>query len=455
MNYLEDRVLKSKYPLGVSAIGSLLLTLVVFYITWWVFQHPEGILRLYTPFVGYMYARWWLVVLIWIGYVMLFWPFSKKWLDDTHPLIKGTVLTAFSAAVVLFVVFIIFDLFFGHLGIRYFSAEKLEQIPKVTGFFAEEYASTAIMMVAVTASWLAPAWVVSFGRSPWQDVKQPYQGFSILFVTFSLSLIIFFVTMHPHMAILYVPWQTFTATLPPYWENFANTVSGNFHVAWIMCCSVTIWLYETIWERYPFGMIKNKAIRFFSTFFGIVVIAWSMNLFFYFLQDIVWGEAIRGTRRLYAPDWRWLHVGEIAVFLLVPALFIKFYLNNWPNKYSLGVRVLIRTLLTVAGAIFVYVMYYKYAHYVLGTQAGYSHPQQFPMIAMIWLINIWIVHNWFMDNWPFWTKAKANTEEAVVETETTDGISFGGILLGAVISIVVVVVAVWIYQNIGIAVKLV
>ena len=76
-------------------------------------------------------------------------------------------------------------------------------------------------------------------------------------MTFFLSTVVYFVTMHPHMGILYHPWQYFTSIAPPYWEQFADTVSGNFHVSWIMCCTVVVWLVETIWERYPFNLIKN------------------------------------------------------------------------------------------------------------------------------------------------------------------------------------------------------
>jgi len=46
----------------------------------------------------------------------------------------------------------------------------------------------------------------------------------------------------------------------------------------------------------------------------------------------------------------------------------------------------------------------------LGTQKGYSHPQQFPMIPTIWLINIMLINHWFMDNWPGWKKV--NVPEA-------------------------------------------
>jgi AAT family amino acid transporter len=60
------------------------------------------------------------------------------------------------------------------------------------------------------------------------------------------------------------------------------------------------------------------------------------------------------------------------------------------------------------------VVYYKTSHLFLGTQKGFSHPQQFPMIPMIWLINIFLINVWFMDGWPGWKavpKSDAELEE--------------------------------------------
>ncbi len=89
------------------------------------------------------------------------------------------------------------------------------------------------------------------------------------------------------------------------------------------------------------------------------------------------------TRLINAPDWRWLHVGEMAVFFLVPAIFITFYCNNWPRRFSLPVNVLIRTILVIAGAVLLYIVYYKTSHDFLGTQKGFMHESQFPMIPLI------------------------------------------------------------------------
>jgi len=411
VNYLEGRRLVKRWSGPVPAIVSLVLTLAVFYATWWIFQDPRGLMRMYTPYVGYMYTRWWLIVLIWMVYLFNYWPFNGRWLEQTHPLLKGIVLTAISVAVLLILIKGFFEGILGNFGLAYFNPERLTALPSVTNFFAIEYAALACLMFAAIASWLSPAWVVACEEVPWQDLPQPAKGISILIVTFFLSTIVYFITMHSHMAILYHPWQEFTAITPPYWEKFANTVSGNFHVSWIMCCTVTVWLVETIWERFPFSMIQRNWLRRLVAFFGIIAIAFAMHFFLYFVQELTWGEAIRGTRRDFAPDWRWLHVGEMAVFFLVPALFITFYCENWPKKYSLPVNVLVRTVITAVAAVLLYIFYYKTSHLFLGTQKGFSHPQQFPMIPTIWLINIWLVHHWFMDNWPAWKMVPKTTEE--------------------------------------------
>jgi AAT family amino acid transporter len=418
VGYLEERNLVKRWPQPIPAIVSLVLTLAVFYLTWWIFQDPRGWLRMYTPYVGYMYTRWWLIVLIWMVYLFNYWPFKRTWLEKTHPLLKGAILTVISVVVLYVLIKGFFEALLGNYGLAYFNPGRLTKLG-VTEFFAIEYAALACLMFAAIASWLSPAWVVACEEVPWQDLKQPAKGLSILLMTFFLSTLIFFMTMHSHMAILFYPWQYFTAIAPPYWEKFANTVSGNFHVAWIMCCTVTVWLTETIWERFPFKLIKTNWLRRVVAFFGIIAIAFAIFFFLHFTEELRWGAAIRGTRRAAAPDWRWLHVGEMAVFFLTPALFITFYCGNWPKRFSLPVNVLIRTGITLVAAILLYIFYYRTSHLFLGTQKGLSHPQQFPMIPTIWLINIWLAHHWFMDNWPAW-KMVPKTAEEVAQEHATD-----------------------------------
>ena len=449
ISYLEERKLVKRWPGPWPALTNLVFTLIIFGITWWVFQDPRGIMRFYTPYVGYNYCRWWLIILIWMAYTFDFWPFKRNWVRNAHPLQKGLVLSLMSVAIMLVVIKGFFEGVLGNFAFAYFNPEQLQKLPGLTEFYATEYAAQACMMFAVIASWISPAWVVALEGQPWANDKQPTKGFSIWLGTFCLSMVIYFMTMHNHMGILYYPWQYFTSICPPYWEQFAQTVSANFHVAWIMCCTVVVWFVEGIWERYPFIAIKTPWIRRAALFFGIIVISVSLCLFFWYMQELVWGEAIRGHRRDAAPDWRWLHVGETAIFFLVPALFIQFYCGNWPNKFSTPVNILFRTLHVIIGGTLLYCLYYQYAHFLLGTQKGYSHPQQFPMIPTIWLIDIWLINHWFMDNWPGWKMERkteadfAKEQRHIAEDLTVTVGMYPGIAVGIVGGVAVYFFILW------------
>ena len=415
VSYLESRKLVKRWSGPWPAVVNTLMIFALFYATWWIFQDPRGIMRMYTPYVGYMVCRWLLILFIWVAYIFDFWPFKRTWLNKTHPVVKGVVLTAVSVAAMILLIKGFFEGILGNFGIAYFNPDRLMAMG-LTNFYSIEYSAEAIMMFAAIASWLSPSWVVACENAPWQNQSQPTRGITIVIVTFFLSMIVYLLTMHSHMAILFYPWQQYTAITPPYWENFANTVSGNFHIAWIMCCTVVVWVYESIWQRYPFNLIKTDWLRRTTAFFGIIAVALCMAFFLYYAQDLVWGETVRGTRREMAPDWRWLHVGEMAIFWLVGVLYLSFYAGNWPTKFSRPVNVLLRTVISLAIGIGVYIVYYKTAHLFLGTQKGFSHPQQFPMIPTIWLINLFLINMWFMDGWPGW-KAVPKTVEEVEETK--------------------------------------
>jgi len=409
--YLEERKLVKRWRAPIPQIVNTLFLFALFYVTWWIFQDPRGWLRWYTPYVGYNYTRWILIIAIWIAYIFHYYPLKRKWLETWHPVVKGLVLTGMLAVVLVVLIHGIFEGILGNLGITYFNPGKLTALPGVTDFFALEYAALACLMFAALGSWLSPAWPVCMEMWPWQKLRQPALGFTVLMFTMFIATAIFLCTMHSHFGLLYYPWQYFTCVLPPWWEGIADTVSGNFHIAWIMCCTVVVWMNETIWDKWPFKAIKRDKLRRFTSFFGVMAIAFAFCFGLYYFQDLVIGEVVRGTRREFSPDWRWLHVGEMMVFFLIPMMFITMYCGNWPHKFSTPVNWLIRTVVSFAAGWVFMSVYYHTGHLFLGVQKGLSHPQQFPMIPTIWLINFMLINHWFMDNWPGWKKVRA--KEAV------------------------------------------
>ena len=113
-----------------------------------------------------------------------------------------------------------------------------------------------------------------------------------------------------------------------------------------------------------------------------------------------WGPAVDGAKRIYAPDWRYLHSGELAIMMLIPAMILNFYFDNGPKKYTASVNIALRLIIILLSMGVFHFLYYKFSPALLGTQAGYSHPQQFPMAPGILFICCMLFHNWFMDFWP-------------------------------------------------------
>ena len=106
--YLEERKLVRRYSPLTSVLVNTLFLFVVFYASWWIFQDPRGLMRMYTPYVGYMWCRWLLVVIIWIAYIFDFWPFKREWLYTAGPAKKGIIFTV----MVFFTFFVFLKIFF-------------------------------------------------------------------------------------------------------------------------------------------------------------------------------------------------------------------------------------------------------------------------------------------------------------------------------------------------------
>jgi len=396
--WLEERKRVNLIKQPWRGIISIILAFAAFMCLWWVFMDPRGWLRWYTPQYGYMYIRWLLIVAIWQVYIFNFWPFRHEWMEGTHPVKKGIILTLINFVITGLLIWVFYYYIFGKLAIPYFSWPELHKAG-LSDFFSREYSSLAILMMAAIASWLSPIWPAAFENYPWHNMKQPAKGITVFCVTFLITTYVYFICMHPHYRVLFYPWQEFTAAFPWWYESF-RTLSGNFNVGWIMCGTVAVWLSEMILERYPFRLIKSQPWRGIGGFIFILLLAVIFFFLFVFMQDVVWGVSVEGAKRLMAPDWRYLHAGELAILVLGVAMILYFYFDNWPRKFSTEVNILIRVLITIAGALIFHWAYYKASPFLLGTQSGYSHPQQFPMAPIILFINVMLYHNWFMDGWP-------------------------------------------------------
>ena len=257
--YLEERKLIKRWSGPWPHVGEHGVHPADFAVTWWVFQDPRGIMRFYTPYVGYNLP---LVAdhpdLDGLHFRLLAVPARlgtqrppapegaragagvRRHHDRHDPrLLRGVL---------------------GNLAFAYFNPAQLQKLG-LTDFYSTEYAAQACMMFAVIASWISPAWLVALEGQPWAGAfpaRARVQHLARHVLPQPAHLFHDHAQPHGHPVL---PWQYFTAICPPYWEHFAETVSANFHVAWIMCCTVVVWFMEGIWERFPFTMIKTPWLR--------------------------------------------------------------------------------------------------------------------------------------------------------------------------------------------------
>ncbi|MGN0838852.1 MAG: hypothetical protein ACI4NN_07190 [Pyramidobacter sp.] len=395
-NWTARRQLAPRGNVFVCGIIDLILMLAVFMGVWYVFMDPRGIMRMYTPMYGYAYVQWLLVSVLTVNFVFQLYPLqNNKYLAKTPSLVKGIIYAAFAVILMLFIVDVVFKLFLGYLAVPYFSEEKLLSL-RQNAFTAREYAHQAITMYGGIAALLIPIWVIHMNNWPASQIHSLGGYLTSFFIIFALSGLGFLVFFHPHMGILFYPWQIWTAVVP-WWENFADTLSGNFCLGAIMCWTAVLWITNVTFEGYPFKKIKNQKWRASVGILGTLLIAMIFFKTFLLMQELVWGVAIRGSQLIGAVDWRYLHSGECAMFMLLIALIWGFYFNNWPHKYSTEFNIFVRFVIVCVLTFAFYVLYYRYNADILGQQPGYSNPLQYPLAATSLIVALLLMHNWFFD----------------------------------------------------------
>ena len=153
-------------------------------------------------------------------------------------------------------------------------------------------------------------------------------------------------------------------------------------------------------EGYPYKSIQSPVLRAVAGIAGTFLMGISIFFSFVMLQEIAWGEAVRGAKLMMAPDWRYLHAGESAMFILAAAMLWNTYFHNWPSQFTKEVNILVRFMIVGASGSVFYILFYKYNWMFLGTQKGYAHPSQFPLAPLTLFILLLLIHDWFLDKWP-------------------------------------------------------
>lgn len=399
LDWVGARKLETRWGLFASGLVNVVSMLTVFMILWRVFMDPRGIFRMYSPMYGYAYVQWFLVSVLTVWLVFRLWPLQQStFLTKTHPLIKGSLLFAISALFMLFMVNGVLKTLIGSASIPYFSETSLLSL-KQNAFNAREYSHQAITMLGGMTALIIPIWVLHLKNWPTREISRGSGYLTSLIMIFFFSTIGYLLLYHPHLGILFYPWQFYAAAVP-WWESIANTLHSNFCLGLMMSWTAALWIIQVTYEGFPFKKYDDKPWR---PLFGILgTLLFGLILFggFHFLQEMAWGAPVRGGKLIGAVDWRYLHSGEMALFVLLISLVWGFYFKNWPRKYSIEVNFLVRTVIIGFGTFLFYTFYYKFNAVILGQQSGYSNPLQFPLAATSLIVALLLAHSWFFDMWP-------------------------------------------------------
>ncbi|PKM86943.1 MAG: hypothetical protein CVU87_10670 [Firmicutes bacterium HGW-Firmicutes-12] len=346
-NWVETRKLEPRWGLFRSGILNVVLMLAVFLILWRVFMDPRGLVRLYTPMRGYAYVQWLLIAVLMTQLVFRYWPFQESsFLAEKHPAVKGSIFMLLSFAFVILMINVVFQIV-GALSFPYFSEAKLLSLGQ-NPFNALEYSHQAITMLGGLTALMVPIWVLHINNWPAQRIPKANGYFTSAALILFAAGFIFTCTYHLHFGVLFYPFQYLAAAFP-WWEPFANTLSSNFVLGMMMSWTAALWIIQVTYEGFPFKNIPKQPWRAIAGVVGTFVFALILYSGFHFLQEVAWGAPVRGSALLSAVDWRYLHSGELSLFMLMIALIWGFYFKNWPKKYSMEVNFLVRTVIVCIG----------------------------------------------------------------------------------------------------------
>jgi len=364
---------------------------------WYLFLHPNGVMKLYTPMYGFSLVVVLATVIVSMASFGEGWPrlSSVAW----RP-VRGVVRTAIAAGLALLVVHGFFWGFLGRYGVTYFSPGAIVAAGGVGAEFfnARENASTAIVYLSAAFLWIGMVITLGFGNWPWRAATPGVRAFSRMALVGLLAILAYAVLFHPHVTQLFYPAQIM-AGVPPWWEGVAKTGSAYFNLGWVMAAVAVLVVADVLWGGWPWRVLGADG----GFLRGLFALAGSLALgalAFVLLErgmTSAWGEAFQGGQYTDAPSFRHLHVAEIAGFLVLAT----FALDTFFPSGAGSTRRFLRTALALAGAAGLYVFYYSAAaNRLLGKVQGVAQPEDTPLVWTLLFLSVVLVQRDFFEGWP-------------------------------------------------------
>ena len=399
---LENRN-RFNYLLGFV---NLVVVFALVWLLWYVFMHADGVMKLYTPMYGFALVATLLSSIILLSKV-LHWPVpGEDPLPTGWALSQGIKATILALILMYFIFYFVFWTFIGGLGVAYFSPSAL-----VAGggtgaepWNAREWSSTAILYFCTAFLWWALVWDLGFGRWPWLKEDRCVGGWSRLFTVLFFSVVSYAVLFHPHVCYLF-PEPQKMAGVKAWWETWADTSSAFFGLGVVLCTLFWVVLSGLAWEGYPWRLLEKNGegnlLKGIVTFLGTLLLGLVMVYILYGIFNSIWDEPFVGGQYTDGPDWRFIHMAEVAGFFILFTFIWKYYFNNFPNNLPLFARSLIRSLICLAGGMLIYWFYYSPASgFFLGKVEGWAQPDDKPLVWTLLFLSVVIIQADFFRMWP-------------------------------------------------------
>jgi hypothetical protein len=224
--------------------------------------------------------------------------------------------------------------------------------------------------------------------------------FTILFFVNIIYVILF----HPHICYLFYPAQT-KAGVAPWWEGVVGTGSAFFSLGFILCTLVWIVFSDLLWEGNPWHRYEVNGQSNFGKGFVVMILSLTLGVvLMYVLLQIftyVWDEPFMGGQYTDGPDWRCIHAGEVAGFLILAAFIWKNYFNNFPTLKRIWVSSLIRSIIVVIFGMLIYWFYFSpLANFFLSKVEGFAQPGDTPLVWVLLFLSVVLIQREFFDGWP-------------------------------------------------------
>lgn len=394
---------RSNYFFGLVNFAAIFL---VVWFLWYVFMHPNAVLKLYTPMYGFSLIVALLAAIVLMTNVFDYYPFPKRPTDKLSTEARGILLTLTAVGLMIFIVYFFFWGMIGKFAVAYFSPYSIIASGGSGSeiFVARENASTAIVYYLTAFLWMALFWNTGFGRWPWQGDSRGVVAWSRFFAVLFFSVLVYLLLFHPHVCYLFYPAQD-KAGVESWWMELAGTGSAFFGLGLVLCVIFWIITSELLWDGYPWkyyniggeGSLSRGVATFLLTFtLGVILLYLLLQVMTYF-----WDEPFVGGQYTDGPDFRFLHAGEISGFFVLAAFILKRYFNNFPNLGRLYVRATIRTIIAMAGGMLFYWFYYSpLATFFLGKVPGVAQPGDTSLVWTILFLSVVMIQTDFFEGWP-------------------------------------------------------